>query len=72
MGLERFGWDAINAPSNVVWIPRVKHRLITDYCNMTDLGDPNERRRRVVVSDMDRDAQYADALATLRLFGVLQ
>ena len=33
-------------------------------------ADPNERRRRVVVSDMDRDAQYADALATLRLFEV--
>jgi hypothetical protein len=70
--VEKFGWNRINAPSNRVWIPRVQHRLITDYYNMTDPDDPSGRRRREVVSDLDYDAQYADALATLRKFGVLK
>jgi hypothetical protein len=69
---ERFGWNVIDAPSNIVWIPRVKHRLITDYYNMTDPSDSNGRHRRDVVSDMDYDEQYANALSTLTLFGVLQ
>jgi len=69
---EKFGWDVIDAPSNTVWIPRVKHRLITDYYNSTDPNDPSGRLRRQVVSEMSYDAQYADALATLRMFGVLQ
>ncbi len=70
--IERFGWNVINAPSNRVWIPRVKHRLITDWYNSTDPDDTRGRRRREVVSEMDYDAQYQDALATLRMFGVLQ
>ncbi|MGD0762836.1 MAG: hypothetical protein ABR929_06515 [Roseiarcus sp.] len=69
---EKFGWNVINAPSNRVWIPPVKHRLITDWYNCKDPHDPNERLRRQVVSDMDFEAQYQDALATLRMFGVLQ
>ena len=72
MRVEKFGWDVINAPSNIVWIPRVKHRLVTDYYNMTDPDDAKGRRRREVVSGMDYDEQYADALKTLILFGVLQ
>lgn len=70
--IEKFGWNVINAPSNHVWVPRVKHRLISDWYNSTDPNDPKRRRRREVVSDMDYDAQYQDALATLSLFGVLQ
>ena len=70
--IEKFGWNVINAPRNRVWIPRVKHRLITDWYNSTDPNDPRRRRRREVVSEMDYDAQYQDALATLRMFGVLQ
>jgi hypothetical protein len=46
--------------------------LITDWYNCKDPHDPNERLRRQVVSDMDFEAQYQDALATLRMFGVLQ
>lgn len=72
ISIEKFGWNVINAPSNRVWIPRVKHRIITDYYGMIDLNDTLKRRRRVVIRDLDYDAQYADALRTLRLFGVLQ
>jgi hypothetical protein len=70
--IEKFGWNVINAPSNRVRIPRVKHRLITDWYNSTDPNDSNGRLRRQVVSDMDYDAQYQDALTTLQMFGVLQ
>lgn len=70
--IEKFGWNAINAPSNRVWIPRVKHRLITDWYNCTDPNDLAGRLRRQVVSGMDYEAQYQDALATLYMFGVLQ
>lgn len=69
--VEKFGWNVINAPSNRVWIPRVKHRLITDWYNSAD-PDDTRRRRREVVADMDFEAQYEDALETLRMFGVLQ
>ena len=69
--IEKFGWNVINAPSNRIWIPRIKHRIITDYYAMKYPDNPG-RRRREVVRDMDYDAQYADALRTLRLFGVLQ
>ena len=69
--VEKFGWNVINAPSNRVWIPRVKHMIITDYYASKD-PDNLTRRRREVVRDMDYYDQYADALRTLRLFGVLQ
>ena len=71
VGNEKFGWNVINAPSNRVWIPRVKHRLITDWYNCTDQGTSG-RLRRQVVSGMDYEAQYQDALTTLEMFGVLQ
>jgi hypothetical protein len=53
-------------------IPRSKHQLITDYYNSIDPNDPLSRLRRQVVAEMDFDAQLEDALATLRMFGVLQ
>jgi hypothetical protein len=70
--VEKFGWDVIDAPSNIVWIPRVKHRLITDWYNSTDPNDPSGRRRRQVIAEQDYDAQYQDALTTLQMFGVLE
>jgi len=70
--LDKFGRNALDAPSNLVWIPRSKHQLITDYYNSIDPNDPLSRLRRQVVAEMDFDAQLEDALATLRMFGVLQ
>jgi hypothetical protein len=31
--VDKFGRYALDAPSNLVWIPRSKHQLITDYYN---------------------------------------
>jgi hypothetical protein len=70
--VDKFGQNALDAPSNLVWIPRSKHQLITDYYNSIDPNDPLSRLRRQVVAKMDFDAQLEDALATLRMFGVLQ
>ena len=69
---DKFGRNALDAPSNLVWIPRSKHQLITDYYNSIDPNDPLRRLRRQVVADMDFEAQREEALATLRRFGVLQ
>jgi hypothetical protein len=68
----RFGSEAINDPNNIVRIPRVKHRLITNYYNETDPEDPQGRRRRQVESEKDFNTQREDGLAVLRLFGVLE
>lgn len=70
--IEKFGWDAIDDPSNIVWIPRLKHELITAYYNSTDEDDPDERLHRQVVNDMDFNGQREAGLAALRKFGVLQ
>jgi hypothetical protein len=47
--VEKFGWNAIDAP-----------------------GGPGARLRGQIVGDEDFASQYADGLATLRMFGVLQ
>src|ERR1019366_7103476 len=70
--IDKFGQNALDAPSNLVWIPRSKHQLITDYYNSIDPNDPLRRLRRQVVAQMDFDAQLEEALATLTMFGVLQ
>ena len=70
--IEKFGWDKIDDPSNIVWVPRLKHELITAYYNSTDLGDPAKRLHRQVVNDMDFNGQREAGLAALRKFGVLQ
>jgi hypothetical protein len=70
--VDKFGRNAIDAPSNLVWIPHSKHQLITDYYNSTDPNDTLRRRRRQVVAEMSFEAQREEALATLRRFGVLQ
>jgi len=68
--LEKFGRAVIDDPSNIVWVPRLKHELITAHYNSKD--SDTGRLRRQVASDMDYDAQYAAGLAALQLFGVLE
>ena len=68
----KFGRDAIDDPSNVVWVPRLKHELITGYYNEIDHDDPQERRRRDVIGEDNFDTQRDKGLAVLRKFGVLQ
>ena len=70
--LEKFGWAAIDDPSNLVWIPRLKHESITAYYNSIDEDDPQKRVRWRVVGEMDFNGQREAGLAALRKFGVLQ
>jgi hypothetical protein len=70
--IDKFGRNALDAPSNLVWLPRSKHQLISAYYNSIDPTDPLGRLRRQVVADMDFGAQREEALATLRRFGALQ
>ena len=70
--VEKFGRQAIDAPSNLVWVPRLKHELITAYYNGTDKDDADGRLHRQVVNAMDFDAQYDAGLQALEEFGVLQ
>jgi hypothetical protein len=70
--IEKFGRALIDDPSNLVYVPRLKHELITAYYNSSAGGDPPGRRYRDVVSAMDFAAQREAGLAALRVFGVLQ
>ncbi len=70
--VEKFGQAVLDDPGNLVWIPRLKHELITAYYNSTDNDDPDRRLRRRVISAMDYDAQYEAGLQAMQMFGVLQ
>jgi hypothetical protein len=72
IAIEKFGWDVIDDPGNIVWVPRLKHELITAYYNSKAPGDPQGRLYRQVVNAMDYQGQRAAGLAALRMFGVLQ
>ncbi|MGD0763157.1 MAG: AHH domain-containing protein [Roseiarcus sp.] len=72
IAIEKFGWDVIDDPSNIVWVPRLKHELITGYYNSKVAGDSQGRLYRQVVNAMDYHSQYEAGLAALRMFGVLQ
>ncbi len=70
--LEKFGRAMIDDPSNIVWVPRLKHELITAYYNSNVGGDPPVGLRRKVIGAMDFASQYRAGLAALQMFGVLQ
>jgi len=72
MRIEKFGRDRIDSPENLVWVPRLKHQLITGYYNEKILTGTGYKLRRQIVGDLDFDAQYQDGLSILQLFGVLQ
>jgi hypothetical protein len=70
--VEKFGRAVIDDPSNIVWVPRLKHELITAYYNSSSGTDLARRLNRRVISDLDYDSQYAAGLDALRKFGVLR
>jgi hypothetical protein len=70
--LHKFGRDAIEDPSNVVWVPRLKHEKITSDYNSKVEGGPSGPRARDIVNRMEFDSQRAAGLAKLREYGVLQ
>jgi hypothetical protein len=70
--LEKFGRNLIDSPSNIVWVPRLKHELITAYYNSKEDGDPRGRLHRQVINEMPFDQQRQAGLDALKRFGVLQ
>jgi len=70
--LLKFGVDAIDDPSNLVWIPRLRHWEITGYYNSKDDDDPQRRLHRRVVNELDFAGQREAGLAALREYGVLK
>jgi hypothetical protein len=70
--VEKFGLDAVDDPSNLVWIPRLKHEQITAEYNSKDPDDPFGRIYRQVVNEMSFEEQQAAGLAAMREAGVLK
>jgi hypothetical protein len=70
--IEKFGRNLIDSPSNLVWVPRLKHELITGYYNSLEPGNDQGRLHREVVSAMDFAAQREAGLDAMRRFGVLK
>jgi len=70
--LAKFGRDKIDEDSNIVWVPRFKHELITNEYNSLDEDDFEHRLRRKVVGEMGFANQREAGLAALRKYGVLK
>jgi hypothetical protein len=70
--LLKFGYEALDDPSNLVWIPRLLHARITDEYSSKYLDNPIYPLTREVVSAMDFDAQREAGLDALRRAGALK
>ena len=69
----KFGDDAIDDPSNIVYVPRLKHEEVTARFNRKAADDPSDRRIvRDVISNMDFQEQREKGLEVLRDLGVLK
>ena len=71
LGLQKFGREKIEDPSNIAWVPRLKHELISaDYSsNVAGEGTPT---RRESLSQSDFATQRAAGLEALRRREVLK
>jgi hypothetical protein len=70
--IEKFGRTVLDDPSNIVWVPTLKHEQITGYYNSLASENIPSVRHRDVVNELDFLSQRDTGLETLRLFGVLQ
>ena len=70
--IEKFGRAALDDPSNIVWVPTLKHEQVTGYYNAKDDDDGLGRLRRRVVDELDFGGQRVEGLDALQLFGVLE
>lgn len=69
---EKFGRPAIDDPSNIVYIPRLKHEQITAEFNSVVKDDPGERTLREIVDELDFDQQRDFGYNILRKYGILK
>jgi hypothetical protein len=70
--IEKFGRAVLDDPSNIVWVPTLKHEQITGYYNALERSDQPGILHRDVVEELDFAAQRATGLDALRKFGVLK
>ncbi|MGD0763223.1 MAG: hypothetical protein ABR929_08530 [Roseiarcus sp.] len=70
--VEKFGSDAPEDPSNIVWVPRLQHEQITAEYNSNYLDNPNYPITRDVIDAMDFYDQREVGLDALRRAGVLR
>ncbi len=70
--LPKFSYEVLDDPSNLVWVPRLKHEQITAEYNSKYLDNPIYPLTRVVVTAMDFNAQREAGLDALRRAGVLK
>ena len=71
IGLRKFGRDKIEDPSNIAWIPRLKHEQISgDFSSKP--GGPNTPTVREQLSKQDFATQREAGLEALRKRGVLK
>jgi hypothetical protein len=85
--LDKFGSAAIEDPSNIVWVPRLKHEKITaDYNSIYEGGsdddesgsddegggDASQPIKRRVINQKSFEDQRAAGLEALRKYGVLK
>jgi hypothetical protein len=71
-GVSKFGREAIDDPSNTVYIPRLKHELISADYSRKDDDDPLGRTLREVADELDFDRQRAIGIKMLRKYGILK
>lgn len=68
----KFGRATIDDPSNLVYIPRLKHELITaDFNSVVPVSPPGQTLRDLV-DDLDFDEQRSFGFYILRKYGILQ
>lgn len=70
--LIKFGRGPIDDDSNIVWIPRLKHELITNEYNSKPKNGQPFSRFRDYVDTLDFDKQRQIGLEKLRKYGVLK
>ena len=69
---QKFGYDALEDPSNIVRVPRLEHEQITAEYNSKYLDNTSYPIARQVIGGMDYDAQWEAGLDALLRAGVLQ
>ena len=51
--VEKFGRARLDSADNLIWVPRVKHQLITGYYNSVERDVGGYRLSRQIIGDFD-------------------
>jgi hypothetical protein len=70
--IEKFGQAALDDPSNLVWVPRLKHEQITAYYNALEVAGQPGPLHRDVIGQLDFASQREAGLEALCRYGVLK